>query len=163
MVFKGDKSLELLKAKSLKELFLALRDLPLIGDFMAYQIAIDFNYSLVFSFDENDFTIAGPGSKRGIQKCFENASHYSYEDIIMHMVHNQEKEFARLGLNFQDLGGRKLKAIDCQGLFCETDKYCRVKFPELLSNRTRIKAKYQPNNMLIEYYFPPKWDIKAID
>ena len=42
--------------------------LPLIGNFMAYQLAIDLNYSDVFNFDENDFTIAGPGALRGIKK-----------------------------------------------------------------------------------------------
>jgi len=70
-VFKKDVfSKELLKAKTLRELFEKLRTLPLIGNFMAYQIAIDFNYSEVFDFDENDFTIAGPGAERGVKKCF---------------------------------------------------------------------------------------------
>jgi hypothetical protein len=61
--FKGSNvSTKLLKPKSLKALFETLRELPLIGDFMAYQIAIDFNYSPVFDFDENDFTVAGDAS-----------------------------------------------------------------------------------------------------
>src|SRR5690606_19075145 len=72
-VFKQDKLLKnLLAASSLQELFATLRLLPLIGDFMAYQIAIDLNYSEVFNFSENDFTIAGPGAVRGIRKCIQD-------------------------------------------------------------------------------------------
>lgn len=147
----------ILNSKCLKDLFNTLQKFPLIGDFMAYQMAIDLNYSPLFEFSENDFTIAGPGAIRGIKKCFE--SQENEEKIIMSMVENQEKEFKRLGLKFQDLWGRKLQAIDCQGLFCETDKYCRVKFPELKSNRVRMKTKYQPKTEKIEYFYPPKWGI----
>lgn len=149
----------LLNSKSLKELFLNLKKLSLIGNFMAYQIAIDFNYSLTFNFSENDFTVAGPGAIRGIEKCFANKGNKTYEEIIMMMVKNQDEEFKRLKLNFKNLYGRKLTAIDCQGLFCEVDKYTRVKFPELKSERIRIKAKYRENKKRINYFYPPKWKL----
>lgn len=149
----------LLTAKSLQELFLTLRTLPLIGDFMAYQIAIDINYSPVINFDENDFTVAGPGAVRGIKKCFVDSGGYSNPEIIMWMVANQQREFERLGLKFQQLGHRPLHAIDCQGLFCETDKYLRAARPELKSGRQRIKAKYTATPKPIKYFFPPKWHV----
>jgi len=41
------------------------------------------------------------------------------------MVEHRDAEFARFGLSFNGLWGRRLQAIDCQGLFFETDKYCR--------------------------------------
>lgn len=150
---------KLLASKSLAELFGRLQELPLIGDFMAYQLAIDFNYSEVFDFDENDFTIPGPGALRGIAKCFEDTTRVPGADVIKWMVDSQEKEFSRLNLDFQTLLGRPLHAIDCQGLFCETDKYCRVKFPGLSSNRVRIKAAFRPREDRINYYFPPKWGL----
>lgn len=159
-VFWEDK-VDFTKAKSLKELFLMLKDLPLIGDFMAYQLAIDFNYSPIFNFSENEFTCAGPGAVRGINKCFKNVKKTDYEKIILWMVENQEREFLRLGINFRSLGGRKMTAIDCQNWFCETDKYCRVAKPELKSNRTRIKTVYKPAAGKIDYFFPPKWGIKV--
>ena len=152
---------QLLAADSLKHLFELLRSLPLLGDFMAYQIAIDFNYSDLFNFSENDFTIAGPGAVRGINKCFADTGGAAYEDIIMYMVENQDKEFERLGLDFRRLDQRPLQAIDCQGLFCETDKYARVKFPQLTSNRVRIKAAYTPRNDRIDYFYPPKWHVRV--
>lgn len=135
------------RAQSLKKLYGFLRELPLIGPFMAYQIAIDMNYSPVFAFDENDFTVAGPGAIRGICKCFEKTK-MSDAEIIMDMVENQDKEFERLGLPFRNLFGRPMKAIDCQGWLCETDKYCRVAYPEFASNRVRIKTKYKPTGKL---------------
>jgi len=52
-----------------------------------------------------------------------------------------------------------LHCIDCQGLFCETDKYSRVAFPELKSNRKRIKTTFQQNVQKIEYFYPSKWKI----
>lgn len=159
-VFKKEKAvIKLLKAKTLKELFQILRDLPLIGNFMAYQIAIDFNYSPVFNFGENDFTIAGPGAKRGIKKCFLDKEGKSDEYVIGYMVENQNREFKRLGIRFKDLWGRPMHAIDCQGWFCETDKYSRVKFPQLKSNRVRIKTTYRPSKNKIGYFYPPKWGI----
>ncbi len=159
-VFKKDHfSIELLRVKTLKELFEKLRTLPLIGNFMAYQIAIDFNYSEAFNFDENDFTIAGPGAERGIKKCFLDTDGRKSEYVIQFMVENQEKEFKRLGVSFKSLWGRPMHAIDCQGWFCETDKYSREKFPDLKSNRTKIKTHYKPVNHKIEYFYPPKWNI----
>lgn len=152
---------QILKAKSLEDLFLTLRALPLIGDFMAYQLAIDFNYSEVFNFDENDFTVAGPGAVRGIKKCFQDTGEKSNAYIIKYMVENQEKEFKRLGLNFHNLFGRPMHAIDCQGWFCETDKYSRAKFPELTSNRVRIKTKYQKTSKPLDLFYPPKWQLKV--
>jgi hypothetical protein len=74
------------------------------------------------------------------------------------MVDRQE-EFERLGLRFGGLWGRPLHAIDCQGLFCETDKYCREAIPELTSARKRIKARFSITQNPIEFLFPPKWGI----
>jgi hypothetical protein len=75
------------------------------------------------------------------------------------MTENQENQFQRLGLNFKSLWGRPLKAIDCQNLFCETDKYCRAAFPDLKSNRKKIKAKFTATPQPIDYFYPPKWCI----
>jgi hypothetical protein len=149
----------IVKAKSLEEIFHILESYPLLGKFMAYQLATDINYSEVINFDENSFTIAGPGAERGIDKCFIDTKGKSYADIIYWMTENQENQFQRLGLNFKSLWGRPLQAIDCQNLFCETDKYCRAAFPDLKSNRKKIKAKFTATPQPIDYFYPPKWCI----
>jgi hypothetical protein len=75
------------------------------------------------------------------------------------MVERQEDEFKRLGLPFQSLWRRPIHAIDCQNLFCEIDKYARVAFPDLKSDRVRIKTTFSPSLMPIDYFYPPKWGL----
>ncbi|WP_196521533.1 nucleotide kinase domain-containing protein [Nostoc sp. WHI] len=149
----------IVKAKNFEDVFQIIQEYPLLGKFMAYQLATDINYSEIINFDENSFTIAGPGAERGISKCFLNTDGKTYTDIIHWMTENQEKEFQRLGLNFQSLWGHPLQAIDCQNLFCETDKYCRAAFPDLKSNRKKIKSKFTLTPQPIDYFYPPKWGI----
>jgi hypothetical protein len=64
-------------------------------------------------------------------------------------------------LRFRSLWGRPLQAIDCQNLFCEVDKYARAAFPELRSNRKRIKAAFVASGELVEPFYPPKWGING--
>lgn len=150
----------IIKAKTMEEGFNLIKSYPLIGDFMAYQLITDINYSEVVDFSEMEFTVAGPGSSRGIKKCFESIGDLSKEEIIKYMCNNQDKEFKRLGLNFKRIGNRPLQLIDCQNIFCELDKYCRQAAPELKSNRTKIKKHYVQKNEKIIYTYPPKWNIQ---
>jgi hypothetical protein len=150
---------QLFGARSLEEIYTLLRSYPLMGDFMSYQIAIDLNYSDHLNFSENDFTKAGPGAQRGIKKVFSSTGSLSPAEVINWMVEHQGDEFSRLGLSFKGLFGRKLHAIDCQGLFCEVDKYCREAAPDLASARTQIKARHTPSAEPIAYFFPPKWGL----
>jgi hypothetical protein len=55
-------------AGGLSDIYQALIHYPLLGRFMGYQLAIDINYSELTAFDENEFTVAGPGAERGIRK-----------------------------------------------------------------------------------------------
>lgn len=150
--------------ESMSKVYSELIKYPSIGSFLAYQLSIDLNYSELTNFSEMEFVKAGPGAIDGIKKCFKSLGDYSFEDIIRMMVENQEYEFDRLGLSFQNLWGRDLQLIDCQNLFCEVDKYSRVAHPEIsgVSGRSRIKQKYKLSaNSLesINYYYPPKWGI----
>lgn len=149
--------------KSIESLFNHLLVYPSIGPFLAYQYAIDINYSNLTKFSEMEFVKAGPGAKDGIRKCFSDLGEYSEEDIIRMMADNQNEEFERLSLSFKNLWGRQLQLIDCQNLFCEVDKYLRVTNPEVksLSNRKRIKQKYKQSSLeTIRYFFPAKWKLE---
>ena len=153
---------QILEVRSLRELYDLLHRYPLMGDFMSYQIAVDLNYSPLVCFSENDFTQPGPGAIRGLKKCFQSLEDYSPAEAILWMVERQQEEFARLALPFNGLWGRPLHAIDCQGLFCETDKYCREAVPDLASNRKHIKAKFSPAAESVTLMFPPKWGINGL-
>lgn len=146
-------------AGSLAEVYQVLTEYPMIGPFLGYQIAIDLNYSEHLDFDENEFTMPGPGALRGIAKVFRDDGGKTPQELIMRMVERQEEEFDRLGLEFGGLFERPLHAIDCQGLFCETDKYSREAFPGLKSNRVRIKQEFRPNTEPLDPFFPPKWGL----
>jgi hypothetical protein len=150
-------------ATSLREVYAALASFPLIGPFMAYQLAIDLNYSPLLDFSEDEFTVAGPGAERGIRKVFPGARRADMSRIIHQMVEHQDEASEALGLPAPRLfGKRPLRAIDCQNLFCELDKYARVRYPELPSNRSRIKATFRPSpEPLPEPFYPPNWGLQA--
>lgn len=148
-------------ASSLRELFEILLGYPTLGQFLAFQFAIDINYSELTDFSEMSFVVPGPGAKRGIEKCFGRLEH-SYEYYIEFVAEQQSREFEKFNLDFKTLFGRPLQLIDCQNLFCETDKYSRVKFPDIecKQNRKRIKQIYKPKSEPIELFLPPKWGLK---
>ncbi len=155
-------SIKIAKAKSLKELYEILLSYPTLGSFLAFQFAIDINYSDLCDFSEMSFVVAGPGAKNGIQKCFGDLKGFKYEDIIKYVSERQEEEFDKRNLKFKSLFGRRLQLIDCQNLFCETDKYARVAYPEIcgLNDRKRIKQQYVNRNLeKIDYFYPPKWGV----
>ena len=159
-MFIEDKAhLKILNAENMEEAFTIIKSYPLIGDFMAYQLITDINYSNSVNFDEMSFTIIGPGSERGINKCFSDLEGMKKQDVIKWMCDHQDEEFKRLGFDFKKLGNRQLQYIDCQGLFCEVDKYCRQAVPSLKSNRQKIKKKYVSKKEKIEFVYPPKWNI----
>ena len=148
---------------SLQEVYGLLRAYPSIGPFLAYQYAIDLNYSEIIDYDESDFVVPGPGARDGIAKCFENSGGLTETDIIHWMTDRQVYEFNRLGLDFNRLGNRPLKLIDCQNLFCEVGKYARVQHPEIhgRSERKRIKQVFSPRSNSVTLWFPPKWNINT--
>jgi hypothetical protein len=148
-------------ARRLKDVYDALLRFPLIGPFMAYQLAIDINYSELVDFSEDEFTVPGPGAERGIRKVFPAARRREMPAIINRMVHEQQVACTGLGLEPPTLFGHPLRAIDCQNLFCELDKYARVRYPELQSNRSRIKAQFAPSDEPIRLFYPPKWGING--
>lgn len=150
---------KIIKSNTMQDAFNIIKGYPLIGNFMAYQLVTDINYSAFVNWKENEFTVAGPGSLRGIKKCFIDKGNMTNEDIIKYMYMHQDEEFKRLNLNFKRIGNRPLQLIDCQNIFCELDKYCRQALPDLKSNRTKIKKHYVPKKDKIEYIYPPKWEI----
>ncbi|NKC13643.1 MAG: hypothetical protein GKR94_16070 [Gammaproteobacteria bacterium] len=147
------------QANSMEQVFNLLLSYPTVGPFLAYQYAIDINYSEVTSFSENDFVRAGPGALDGIRRCFVDTGEYTPEEIIRLVTEHQASEFERLGLKFEGLWGRQLHLIDCQNLFCEISKYARVAFPQDGDKRRRIKQTFVPESMPIEYWYPPKWGL----
>lgn len=163
-MLKDDLPKKLAVARRMHAAFDLLRSYPTLGDFLAYQFVTDINYSDVTDFTEMEFVVPGPGARDGIRKCFTDTGGLSEAEVIRVMADRQEREFERLGLSFRSLFGRSLQLIDCQNLFCEVDKYARIRHPEIQgrSGRTRIKQRFVPTNTPIEYWFPPKWRLDHV-
>jgi hypothetical protein len=154
---------EIAKADSLRRVYEILKRYPGIGPFLAFQYAIDLNYSDLLYHDEASFVIAGPGALDGIAKCFSSTGGLSADEIIHWVCDQQELLLADAGLRFKSLFGRRLQPIDCQNLFCEISKYARVAHPDAVgrSGRTRIKQAYRVNlTPLPTPKFPPRWGLK---
>lgn len=152
---------QLTEASSLQNLYSILAGVHSFGTFLAFQFAIDLNYSPLYQFSEMDFVVAGPGAHDGIAKCFNDTDGLGAEDVIRVVADAAEACLASLGIDFESLWGRPLQLIDCQNLFCEVDKYARVVHPELrgCSGRTRIKQRYVPNPLPLAVGYPPKWGL----
>lgn len=152
-------------AGSLAKLYEILRSYPMMGNFLAFQYAVDLNYSPLTNYEENSFVVAGPGACDGLSKCFADTGGVSSADLIARIADQQEVEFARLGLQFSTLWGRSLQPVDCQNLFCEVAKYARIAHPEAtgMSGRTRIKQRYLAAGAepLSAPWFPPGWGLNA--
>ncbi len=152
----------LVEAPDLQSVYKRILDYPGLGPFLAFQYAIDLNYSTLLDFEESEFVVAGPGALDGISKCFSSTGGRSPEAIIRWVTDRQEAEFSARGLEFKGLYGRPLQPIDCQNIFCEVSKYTRVSHPELVgvANRLRIKQTYKRDERDLEsLVFPPRWNL----
>lgn len=148
-------------ARSMKEVFQFLRSYPSLGDFLAYQLTVDLNYSQITNFLEMEFVVAGPGARNGIRKAFSGTAGLADEDVIRAVTEHAEYEFDRLGLTFRSLWGRPLQLIDVQNLFCEVDKYSRVAHPDTNgTGRVRIKQRFLLSNEPSPQWYPPKWRLQ---
>jgi hypothetical protein len=152
---------KLAQAKSMAAAFAMLRAYPSVGDFLAYQFVTDLNYNEFISFSETDFVVPGPGALDGLRKCFESLGDMNEPDTIRWVMDRQQYETERLGLEPINLWGRPLQLIDCQNLFCEVDKYARVRHPEVKgrTGRTKIKQRFTPSTEPLTPWYPPKWGI----
>jgi hypothetical protein len=153
---------DIVVAPSLKRLYDALLAVPSFGSFLAFQFAIDLNYSALYDFSEMDFVVAGPGAHDGIAKCFPDTDGLQAEDVIRAMAEGASSFLDTLDIDFQTLWGRPLQLVDCQNLFCEVGKYARVVHPELAgrSGRTQIKQKYRAMSLPLRPLYPPRWALE---
>lgn len=161
-----DKIHKILGSKSFVELFDNLSDILSFADFLSYQIAQDLNYTELFNFDDSTFCAAGPGTQRGIERCFNLTGKVDYGKIVIWVYENLDKlieEYSNkfdIDLTYAPIPGWKLRVPDLSNGFCETDKYMRaigVKTDGIKEGR--IKNKFVENKEKINYVFPPKWGI----
>ena len=150
-----------MQARSLEDAYTLLLGWRTLGPFLAFQYAIDLNYTTLMSHSEHAFVVPGPGARDGLRKCFDHLGDYTLAEHIVWMTERQEEEFERYGLRFDGLWGRPLQPIDVQNLLCEVSKYTRVTHPEVQgpSGRTRVKQRFKAAGIPPRPFLPPKWGL----
>lgn len=123
----------------------ALQKLDGIGYFLAYQIFVDYTYCKEALWSENEFVVAGPGARRGLDLIFNNKDGMSYEECLFWLRDHWEDicDFYRLPWNpdeiFTDLPeeDRYMNVMSLQNCHCEISKYIRA-----ITNTGRPRNKY---------------------
>lgn len=135
---------EIIKAESPEEVYKICKTLTGTGDFLAYQLYLDFTYCPEFKFGENDFVHVGPGSKKGIDFLFSDKKGLKYNDILIWMKKNENKLFfgdiAPEKL-FTDIENKEYTLCCIENILCEYSKYIRSEY----KNGAKPKALYKYN------------------
>lgn len=138
---------KLLYAADQKESYEIIRSVPGFAAFMAYQVFVDLTYISEFKFSENEFTMAGPGCKRGLDYLFSDAKGMTPEECLFWLRDN----FDRLNAQFPDIGldldklmydlpewDRTMNVMSLENCMCELRKYLKVVYG---TGRPRCKYK----------------------
>lgn len=153
---------KILNSGSLKEAFLLFNSVITVGVFLAYQYVQDINYTDIVNWDDNEFCSAGPGTQRGIERCFDITGKADYSDIVKWVHNNFEQLCEDYNIKFKELPNHLPTVPDLSNCFCETDKYLRgmgVKTEGKEIDGKRIKQLFNENSNKIEYCFPSKWNV----
>ena len=137
-------------AKSLKQVWQIFNDTEGFGRFLAYELAIDVNYSRLIQFSENDWVNAGPGCKRGILWIWSaRDTSKKWEDYITFLQVQQEtfiEGIGRLDEWHAVWPGYRMTLRGVEHSLCEFQKYARSKYhsnPDGTPSRSATR-KYIP-------------------
>lgn len=129
----------LLKAKDQQECYNIIKEIKGYSDFLAYQVFVDLTYIPEFPFSENEFVVAGPGCKRGLDLIFECKDGMTYEECMFWLrdainerdlfnssricgsVYEPEKLFSDLPKY-----DRKMNVMSIENCMCELSKYVKA-------------------------------------
>ena len=106
--------------------YAALRGHFGMGDFMSMQILTDWGYYWP-EYDENEFVVAGPGSRRGVAELFPNGTDLSAEEVIRWVRDDWWLDVSCPAIPMPGGQLRVPSLMDVQNTFCEYSKYRRYK------------------------------------
>lgn len=130
------------------KIFELMKEYKGIGDFLAYQVFVDFTYINEFPSSENEFVVAGPGCKRGLDCLFESRGGMTYEECLFWLRDNWTKLMKNYGIQwnsdeiFTDLPDYDhcMNIMSLENCFCELSKYERA-----INGSGRPRARYNGN------------------
>ena len=119
--------------------FKILNGIKGFGEFLAYQIMVDYLYPAPFDpilpFDQETWVMAGPGARRGLWQLLRpGMKPNSLLEVMKWLRDNQFSEFERLGLEFPYLRDETkdgspiipISLCNVQSCLCEFFKYSRI-------------------------------------
>lgn len=137
---------KLLNASDQKVAFEAIREIQGFADFLAYQIFVDLTYIEDFPFSENEFVVAGPGCRNGLNKLFDDYDGLTLEEALFWLADNIDEIFNKIhppfwaGRLFVDLPqeDRFFSVMCLENCMCEFCKYIRT-----VEGNGRPRVKYK--------------------
>lgn len=142
-VISRDIANQVIESESQLEAFNILKSIPGIANFLGYQIFVDCTYIPEFQFSENEFTIAGPGCKKGLNRLFMSTDGMTSEECVFWLRDNLTIAAPQLDPKtlMTDLPEeeRFLSVMSLENCLCEFSKYHRAYHKE-----SRPKNKYVP-------------------
>lgn len=135
-----------------QECFEIIKEIPGFADFLAYQVFVDCTYIKEFPYSENEFVIAGPGCKNGLDQLFDKPEDMTYEELLFYFRDNIDCIFSAVELSFDvkekyepmklfdDLeeSDRCMNIMSLENCMCEFSKYIRA-----VNGNGRPKNVYQ--------------------
>lgn len=149
----GDVANKLLYAMDQQEAFDIIKSVRGFADFLAYQVFVDLTYIEEFPFSENEFVVAGPGCKKGLEYVFDDFDGLNYEESLFYLRDRIDDYFINHLTNtdysvpiwcpeelFRDLPryDRKMNVMSLENCFCELSKYIRT-----IEGTGRPRVKYK--------------------
>jgi hypothetical protein len=133
---------KLLAASDQQEAFEIIKSVRGFADFLAYQVFVDLTYIPEFPFSENEFVIAGPGCKKGLDYIFKDYDGMNYAEAIFWLRNaiNDEDDSLFDSVDDNRHGGyypkklfsdlpeydRKMNVMSIENCMCELSKYIRA-------------------------------------
>lgn len=132
----------ILAAKNQERCFEVIKSVRGFADFLAYQVFVDLTYIEDFPFSENEFVVAGPGCKCGMDRLFLDRDGMTYEECLFWLRdrfdrlmrglerrgHWPEKDAWDPSELFMDLEPHDacMNVMSLENCFCEFSKYMKV-------------------------------------
>jgi len=116
---------------------------------LAYQFALDFSYNHLM-FDYEKFIVPGIGCQRGMRRVWPHLKLIELPSVLKRLTINGIPSFPVLTVDGKEF---PLRGNDMQNLFCEYDKYCRVR-----DDGKSIKNNFSRTLSPLEQpYIPSAW------
>lgn len=143
----------LMNASNQKAAFEIIKEIQGFSDFLAYQVFVDLTYIKEFPFSENEFVVAGPGCKKGLDYLFDDYDGMSSEEALFWLRDNIDHIFSKIMAPdgqywdprelFIDLPeyDRYLNIMSLENCMCELSKYIRT-----IEGTGRPRVKYKQHN-----------------